>query len=278
MPPAAAGRKPVPREKTAAVAAAEKKPEIYMTRKYSEFIIAALSYVFGGASLLIFAFFLWAGNFKLVDFGWSEGKTLIFNAGLSLAFFIQHSVMVRPSFKQRLSKLIPNAQHGALYSIISGLFLFIVVIFWQAAAPLWEAQGLARLLLRLFFILPIIGFFLAVKSLGFFDPFGIKEIFEHYCNANKHPVEFIVKGPYRLVRHPVYLFVLIMIWSCPYLSADRLLFNIMWSVWIIVGAFLEEKDLISQFGDTYRKYQKSVPMLLPYKGIFTGQKLSTLNK
>jgi protein-S-isoprenylcysteine O-methyltransferase Ste14 len=249
-----------------------------MTRIYPRLIFAALSYIFGGASLLVFAVFLWVGNFNLVDFAWNEGKSLMFNASLSLVFFLQHSIMVRPSFKQRLSKIIPDAQHGAFYSIISGLFLFIVVIFWQSATPLWEAQGLARILLRLVFILPIIGFFWAVKSLGFFDPFGIQEIFERYRNANKNPIEFIVKGPYRLIRHPVYLFVMIMIWSCPNLSTDRLLFNIMWSVWIIIGAVLEENDLISQFGDTYREYKIFVPMFLPYKGIFTGQKLSNLNK
>lgn len=249
-----------------------------MTRKHPGFIVAILSQIFGGSSLLVFAVFLWAGNLNLIDFGWSEGKILMFNAGLSLAFFLQHSIMVRPSFKQRLSKLIPDAYHGAIYSIISGIFLFIVVILWQAAAPLWETQESTRLLLRLLFILPIIGFFWAVKSLGFFDPFGIKEIFERDRHIKRHPVKFIVKGPYRWVRHPLYFFILIMIWSCPDMSADRLLFNIMWSIWIIIGAVLEEKDLISQFGNTYREYQKFVPMFLPYKGQFTGQKLSTLNK
>ncbi len=273
MPPAAADRKPTPVEKTAVVAAEKNMPKIFMTRKHPGFIIAVLSYICGGSSLLIFGVFLWAGNFKLVDFEWSEGKTLLFNTGLSLAFFLQHSVMVRSSFKENLTKIIPAAYHGAFYSVISGIFLFIVIIFWQAAAPLWEAQGLTRLFLRLLFLLPVAGFFWAVKSLGFFDPFGIQAIFERDHHTKHHPVKFIVKGPYRWVRHPLYFFILIMIWSYPDLSADRLLFNIMWSVWIIIGAILEEKDLISQFGNTYREYQKFVPMLLPYKGIFTGQKI-----
>lgn len=244
-----------------------------MTRKHPGFIIAVLSYISGGASLLVFAAFLWAGNFNLVDFGWSESKSLMFNASVSIVFFLQHSVMVRPAFKQHLTKLVPEAYHGTIYSIASGIFLFIVIIFWQAAAPLWEAQELTRLFMRLLFLLPVAGFFWAVKSLVFFDPFGIHAIFERDHHIKHHPVKFIVKGPYRWVRHPLYFFILIMIWSCPDLSADRLLFNIMWSVWIIIGAILEEKDLINQFGNTCREYQKFVPMLLPYKGIFTGQKI-----
>ena len=206
--------------------------DIYMTRKHPGFIVAVLSYVFGGSSLLIFAVFLWAGNFNLVNFGWSESKALLFNAGLSFVFFLQHSVMVRPLFKQQLSKLIPDTYHGAIYSIASGIFLLAVIIFWQSTQPLWQAQGLTRLFMRMFFILSIFGFFWTVKALGFFDPFGIKEIREHMCRAKALPVKFTVKGPYRWMRHPIYFLVLIMIWACPDLSADRLLLNIMWSLWL----------------------------------------------
>jgi len=236
-----------------------------MKRKHHGFIVTALSYIFGGSSLLFFAVFLWAGNFNLIDFGWSERAALMFNAGLSLAFFLQHSIMVRQSFKKRLSKLIPAAYHGAVYSIISGIFLLIVVIFWQAATPLWEAQGLTRLFMRLFFILPIVGFFWAVRSLGFFDPFGIQAVFERERHIKHRRAKFIVKGPYRWLRHPLYFFLLMMIWSCPDMRADRLLFNMMWSVWIVIGTHLEERDLAREFGRAYRDYQKNVPMLLPCK-------------
>jgi len=81
------------------------------------------------------------------------------------------------------------------------------------------------------------------------------------------PVVFTIKGPYQWVRHPLYLFVLVMIWSCPNLTKDRLLFNILWSGWIFIGTILEERDLVEQFGDAYREYQKKVPMLLPFKFI-----------
>jgi hypothetical protein len=54
-----------------------------------------------------------------------------------------------------------------------------------------------------------------------------------------------------------------MIWSCPDLTTDRLLFNGVWTVWIVFGAFMEERDLIAEFGDAYRAYQRRVPMFLP---------------
>jgi protein-S-isoprenylcysteine O-methyltransferase Ste14 len=75
----------------------------------------------------------------------------------------------------------------------------------------------------------------------------------------------IVAGPFRWVRHPQYLATLLMIWSSPDLTTDRLLFDVTWSVWMLVGMRLEERDLIEKYGDVYRDYRKRVPMLLPHR-------------
>jgi len=49
------------------------------------------------------------------------------------------------------------------------------------------------------------------------------------------------------------------------LVADQLVFNVLWTIWIISGTLLEEKDLIREFGEKYLNYQQKVPMLIPYK-------------
>ena len=73
-----------------------------------------------------------------------------------------------------------------------------------------------------------------------------------------------------MVGHPspwrlrcIGLFSLIIIWAGPVFTVDRLLHNCLWSIWIVIGATLEERDLVDCFGDAYRSYQKRVPMLLP---------------
>ena len=63
----------------------------------------------------------------------------------------------------------------------------------------------------------------------------------------------------------MYLVVLLMIWGYPELTIDRLLFNVLWTLWIVVGTVLEERDLCDEFGDDYREYQRSVPMLVPLR-------------
>ena len=73
-----------------------------------------------------------------------------------------------------------------------------------------------------------------------------------------------IRGPYRWVRHPLYSFVLLLIWSCPDLSVDRIMFNVLMTGWIVVGTYLEERDLVDEFGDDYQEYQRRVPMLVPF--------------
>ena len=59
--------------------------------------------------------------------------------------------------------------------------------------------------------------------------------------------------------------VLVMIWSSPDLTGDRLMFNITWTAWIVVGTILEERDLVEEFGDEYLRYRERVPMLIPWR-------------
>ena len=168
-------------------------------QKYWGYVIIWFSYILSGSSLIAFAVFLYAGCLDLVNLGLNEPQALLFNAGLSLAFFIQHSGMVRQSFRQFLFRFSPEAYKGAIYSIASGIFLFLVVIFWQKTSVLLEAEGITRVLSRIVFILSIAGFVWGIKALGFFDPFGIKGVLDYGRDRKPQPIAFTVKGPYRWV-------------------------------------------------------------------------------
>lgn len=239
--------------------------------KYPAYAVIFLAYMVGGGSLILFAVFCYAGPLHLVVLGFDERGALFFDAFLSMAFFIQHSGMVRRSFRRYLSRFVPEAYVSSIYTISSGLALLAVILFWQeTSGMIGTAKDGLRLLLRAIFALSIGGFYWGTAALGFFDPFGVKAILNLLQGRKVKEMPLSIKGPYRFVRHPLYFFVLVMIWSGPDLTFDRLLFNVLWSLWIYIGAILEERDLAADFGDAYRQYKQRVPMLIPWR-IYTSQ-------
>jgi len=226
----------------------------------------ALASVLGIASLLLLLAFLYLGSFQFFAFGFGPLDELAWDALLSLAFFVQHSGMVRQSFRQRLARFVREPFHGLVYTIASGVTLILCFILWQCAGePLVRLTGASAWALRTVFLLAIVGIGWGIRSLRSVDPFGIKPVLSRLKGIKtcQHPI--IIKGPYRWVRHPLYFFTIVLFWACPVISADRYLFNVLWTTWVLLATKLEERDLVSQFGDSYVQYQHDVPMILPWR-------------
>jgi len=224
------------------------------------------SLVFGSGSLLLFTVFLFLGPLKIVHLGLNTNYALLIDAGLSMLFFVQHSVMIRRGVRNRIVKYLPEEYYNALFSITSGIALILVIAFWQKTTYIVAgSSGIYYWLFRILFFLSIMGFVWTNASLGFFDPYGINAILNIVKQRRPRPMPFSIRGAYQWVRHPFYLFCLTMIWACPEATADRLLFNILWTIWICVGAVLEEKHLVIEFGEKYLDYQSKVPMIIPIR-------------
>ncbi|MDZ7832037.1 MAG: isoprenylcysteine carboxylmethyltransferase family protein [Desulfobacterales bacterium] len=231
---------------------------------YAIILIAAL---LAQASFLALGLFLFYGSFELVDLGMGTAGSLVFDTFLSAIFFIQHSTMVRQRFRLWLAKLIPKEFYGAFFTISSAMVLLVILIFWQKTPMiLFSAPEMTLLVIRCAFFLVIAGLAWGGWSLQPFDPMGLAPIVNRLRSKPEIPAQLIIRGPYRWVRHPLYLFAILLIWAIPEITADRMLFNVLWTLWIIAGAFLEERDLTNFFGEAYFSYQRKVPMLIP-KGI-----------
>ena len=224
-------------------------------------LLPLLAPALGGGSLLLFI--AWPRGF---DLHLGAGPALVLDALLSLAFFLQHSVMVRRPMKAWMARYVPQRHLAAIYAAASGGVLAVVILLWQRLSPpLFTLHGFVRLFALSVNAMAFLAFAWAVRSLRRFDPFGIAPL-RRYARGLPEPKAVLsTRGPYRWVRHPLYLCILVVIWSNPVLTADRLLLAVLFTAWVVAGAWLEEKDLAAELGEPYQAYRRRVPMLLPWR-------------
>jgi protein-S-isoprenylcysteine O-methyltransferase Ste14 len=105
------------------------------------------------------------------------------------------------------------------------------------------------------------AFFFNYDSLSFF---GIRQILNFGKVKQTNRSEEIKKsGLLALTRHPMYLALIIFL-LCQTVTMADIVVNAILTVYVIIGTVLEEKKLVLEFGDAYRKYQQEVPMLIPF--------------
>jgi protein-S-isoprenylcysteine O-methyltransferase Ste14 len=75
-------------------------------------------------------------------------------------------------------------------------------------------------------------------------------------------------GILAVTRHPWYLGALLILWTRN-LWLPALITNMILSAYLIVGTVLEERKLVAEFGDDYRRYQDEVSMLFPTRWLLS---------
>jgi protein-S-isoprenylcysteine O-methyltransferase Ste14 len=225
--------------------------------------------------LFFFGVFLYAigfvgnlgGDFKTIDSGESSElwSAIAIDVALLGLFAVQHSVMARRSFKAWLTKIVPPAAERSTFVLAAALAL--ALLFWQwrpILDPVWTVTNhRAAAVIEIVFWggwgLLLVSSFL----IDHFELFGLQQVIHYFRRTRARETEFKTPGVYRYVRHPIYLGFLLGFWATPTMTAGHLLFAIMTTGYILVGIFFEERDLVAQFGDRYRRYRTEAGMLLP---------------
>ena len=234
-------------------------------RRLLAVLLLVLAAVSGTLSLGLFVL-LPAGSFRFFQPQWPVVAVLCWDTFLLLLFFLQHSGMVRRGLRAHLAPLIPPWSYPAVYCVATSVVLAAVVLFWLPTdRHLLVFEGITLQIVNGVCLLAVIFFVWGAFALKGFDPFGLSPIRAHLRGWEEPKPAFVINGPYRWVRHPLYFSILLLIWFCPDLTLDRLLANTLWTAWIWIATHWEERDLQSDFGDAYRQYQKSVPMLIPWR-------------
>jgi protein-S-isoprenylcysteine O-methyltransferase Ste14 len=190
---------------------------------------------------------------------------LAVDLGLLGLFAVQHSVMARPAFKRWLTRLVPEPAERSTYVLMSSAALGL--LFWQwrpLGGIVWSVEHpvLAALLYGGFafgWLLVLITTFL----INHFDLFGLRQVWCHFRGVPRQPLRFVVPGPYRLVRHPLYLGWLCAFWFTPHMTVAHLVFALATTGYILIAIRLEERDLVTAHGAEYERYRARTPMIVP---------------
>lgn len=183
----------------------------------------------------------------------------IANVVLFTVFALHHSIMARTGAKAWLTRIVPPHLERSVYVWVASL-LFLAVcwlwqplpgIVWQPRGPglaLWATQGVGVTLT-----------IAAARIVGVWELAGVTQ------PDPSRPVAFKKEGPFALVRHPIYLGWVLMVFGAQPMTTSRLLFAVVSTAYLAAAIPLEERSLVESFGDSYRAYQQQMRWrLIPY--------------
>jgi protein-S-isoprenylcysteine O-methyltransferase Ste14 len=224
---------------------------------------------------LFFVSFLYAIGFvddlvvsKTIDSGVQGGLAVAVVIDLVVlgVFAIQHSVMARPAFKRVWTRFVPKPVERSTYVLFATAALILIMWAWRPIPTVvWSAGhgGMATALT----VLPLLGWGMVLIStflINHFELFGLRQVWAYVSGSEIPAPTFREPVFYKIVRHPIYLGFIIAFWAAPTMTVGHMIFAVATTLYILIGIWFEERDLVGYFGDSYVEYRRRVTMLIPF--------------
>jgi methanethiol S-methyltransferase len=236
-----------------------------------------IAFLYGMASYLIFfvtilyaiGFVMGLGVPKNIDTGAHSSaiSAVVVNLLLMTLFAVQHSVMARPRFKAWWTQYVPKPIERSTYVLFASLSLLLLFWQWRPIPEIvWQIDNPdAAVAIAMVSLVGWVLVFTSTFLINHFELFGLSQVANHLTDRQAPQPVFRTPLLYKFVRHPIYLGFIIAFWAAPVMSAGHMLFAAVTTVYILLGIYLEERDLIEMFGDQYREYRQRVSMLVPWR-------------
>ena len=217
-------------------------------------------------------FFAWSGallfllsllSFAVV-YGWrlrvpapgdlaASWRDALDNLILFTIFALHHSIMARTGAKAWITRLVARDMERSVYVwIASALFLAVCWLWQPLPGMIWEVRGIAGWMLTAIQLIGVAFTLRAARIVGVWELAGVTQ-----PDLTK-PIEFRADGPFGIVRHPIYLGWVLMVFATPVMTTSRLLFAAVSTVYLIAAIPFEEASLVDAFGEKYRVYQRQM--------------------
>lgn len=185
--------------------------------------------------------------------------SLLVDAALSLQFAVVHSWLLLPATRKKITRVLAGEFYGCLFCVATCVGLLGMFAGWQASPLMvWEMTGLGSAMMQACFYASwiMLLYSLSLTGLGYqtgFTPWW------HWLRREPQPKRlFAPRGAYLLLRHPVYLSFLGLIWFTPRMTLDHAVLTGIWTVYIFVGSYLKDERLAYYYPKAYRDYQTRV--------------------
>ncbi len=192
-------------------------------------------------------------------------------------FAIPHSLLaslkLKNWFRKKFGDLIAFYRLG--YNVISlisfGLFFYFSPMPYQIV---YEIPSPFDLIVYLFQVLSLIGLMWSIKVIDWKEFLGLSQIkrflSKSYNEEFDENYKFRIDGPYKISRHPIYLFSILFLALRPYMSVFYLTTLLLLILYFYIGSIFEEKKLEKLFGEVYKNYKKEVSRIFPFKWLVKG--------
>lgn len=207
------------------------------------------------ASLLYFAV-QYAFGFDALATGDGLVAPVLADLALFSIFALHHSIFARTGFKAALTRVVPASMERSTYVWIASVLFMLVCWAWQpVAGVLWDLSGPAAWALRGAQLFAAVFTLVAARHLDVLDLAGVRQALEL---PSSRPIKLDDRGPYGLVRHPIYLAWVVMVWAAPLMNGTRLAFAAISTLYLVAAIPFEERDLRRTFGEAYDRYADKV--------------------
>jgi hypothetical protein len=224
---------------------------------------ASVSRVFAVAGGLMFVVSL---VFFGVSYAWWFGSVspwsgvdaltaALIDLGLFSAFAFHHSLFARSWAHRWISLAVPPGLERSVYVWIASVLFLLVCRLWQPVPGVaWRVPDAGAIV---FLSVQAVGAVLTIVAARHFNLLELAGVRQALARDAGSPVR-LDRGPFGLVRHPIYLGWFLMVWFPPVMNGTRLLFAAISCAYLVLAIPLEERDLRRTFGTAYDAYMQRV--------------------
>jgi len=187
-----------------------------------------------------------------------------------ILFGVGHSLFAAQWTKQAFSRVAGREPrcYRLFYNLGSLAMFGWVMAAYRSSPLLYAAPGIWRWVLYAAQMVAAATIFRCVRQTGAGDFLGLSQL----RSAIAQPRRLVTDGWYARVRHPLYLYSTLFLVLNPVMTAQWLLLTVFSVAYFIVGGMIEERRLLKEFGDEYRRYRQRVPFMIPsVKGLMKSR-------